>query len=76
MSRRTSSPKQTGPGLWESLEATQLELETYISYRLGVGSADGQADAADAFADEPAWLAEERAASWPAVLIEAEHAVC
>jgi hypothetical protein len=76
MSQRSSSAKQTGPGLWESLEATQLELETYISYRLGIGSADDQVDATYALADEPTWVAEERAASWSAVLSEAEAAVC
>jgi hypothetical protein len=74
MSQRSSSAKQTGPGLWESLEATQLELETYISYRLGIGSADDQVDGTYALGEEPEWVAEALAASWTDVLVEAETA--
>lgn len=64
---RTSNANDETIGLWSGLEAEQLELEAYVSARLGL---------ADAEPSEPDWVRDSLAASWPMVLPEAESAVC
>ena len=58
---RTTSAEIEPIGLWAPLEAEQLELEAYVNARLGL--ADGEPE-------EPAWVAEALAASWPRTLAE------
>lgn len=60
---RTTNADVEPIGLWTPLEAEQLELEAYVNARLGL---------ADSGPEEPAWVAEALAASWPRTLAEAQ----
>jgi hypothetical protein len=63
---RTTNTDVEPIGLWAPLEAEQLELEAYMNTRLGL---------ADSEPEEPAWVAEALAASWPRTLAEAATAL-
>ncbi|MGP1674848.1 MAG: hypothetical protein ACTS8Z_06525 [Candidatus Limnocylindrales bacterium] len=64
---RTTDADVEPIGLWTPLEAEQLELKAYMDTRLGLQ---------DAEPEEPAWVAEALAASWPRALAEAAAARC
>ena len=63
---RTTNADVEPIGLWAPLEAEQLDLEAYMNTRLGL---------ADSEPEEPAWVAEALAASWPRTLAEAATAL-
>ena len=69
---RTTPDAASIPAPWVSLEADQLELEAYVTARLGIDRDDD----VSVSPVEPDWMDEAISATWPVVLAEAEMARC
>jgi hypothetical protein len=67
---RRANDQTQGPGLWSAFEAEQLELEAYVTARLG-GAPVPVGPATDAPA-EPEWIVDALAASWAWLLPEVD----